>query len=131
MKRRILIVDDDADLTRLLSAVLSRDYEVFVAASGRLGLRLCLQQAPDLVLLDLKLDDMGGQEVLKAILARRSAPMVVVLSANSSLSLARRIVRLGAHDYMSKPFDMEELQEMIRAALDGRPAAGHDRCRAG
>jgi DNA-binding response OmpR family regulator len=117
MKRRILVVDDDADLTKLLAAVLSKEYEVLVAASGRQGLRLCAKHRPQLVLLDLQLPDISGMEVLKAILARHRDTAVVVLSANPALSLAREIVKMGARDYMSKPFDMAGLQAMIRAAF--------------
>jgi DNA-binding response OmpR family regulator len=119
MRQTILIVDDDADLSRLLSSVLSKEYEVLVTASGKQGLQWCAKHQPHLVLLDLELPDIAGRAVLKTILARRYHTAVVVLSANPSLSLAREIVKLGACDYMSKPFDMDELREMIRAAIDG------------
>jgi two-component system KDP operon response regulator KdpE len=118
----ILVVDDDPSLVRTLEINLrARDYDVLVARDGRTALAVVSEEEPDLVLLDLGLPDLDGVSVLRRIRAFSQVP-VVVLSARHSSDDKVEALDLGADDYLSKPFGVEELMARIRAALRHGPA---------
>ncbi len=113
----ILAVDDDPAILRTLSINLrARDYEVETARDGRSALQLALERPPDLVLLDLGLPDVDGVAVLTQLRSFSRVP-VVVLSARHESDDKVEALDLGADDYVTKPFGMEELLARIRAAL--------------
>ena len=112
---RILVVDDDAVLRSTLAIGLrAAGHEVVVAADGRTALQALREDAPDLLVLDLGLPDLSGVEVLRRLRAWSSLP-VVVLSARSESTDKVEALDLGADDYVTKPFGMEELLARIRA----------------
>jgi DNA-binding response OmpR family regulator len=122
MKPTILIIEDDTDINNLLAEILRRDgYGVAQAFSGTEGRLLFSRQAPGLVLLDLMLPGMNGEELIPLIRERGSVP-VIVLSAKGSARDKVSALRGGADDYMTKPFDADELLARVEAAL--RRAAG-------
>ena len=117
---RILVVEDEADLRQVLSYNL-RDagHEVVLAAEGRKGIDLALEQVPDLVLLDLMLPDVSGLEVCRALKSNertRDIPVVMVTARGEEID---RVVgfELGADDYVVKPFSVRELLLRLRAVL--------------
>jgi two-component system KDP operon response regulator KdpE len=113
---RVLLVDDDATLRRTLGIGLrAADHEVLVAADGRSALQALREDKPDLVVLDLGLPDLSGVEVLRRLRAWSTVP-VVVLSARAESGEKVQALDLGADDYVTKPFGMEELLARIRAA---------------
>lgn len=113
----ILIVEDEQAIRRLLKASLSSEgYSVSEAATGREGLSTATSQPPDVVILDLGLPDMDGQEVLQRLREWCSAP-VIVLTARDQESQKVQALDHGADDYMTKPFGMGELFARIRTAL--------------
>jgi len=121
----ILVVDDEPQIHRFLAPVLeAAGYAVLRAMTGAEALRLAAARSPALVLLDLGLPDIDGQEVLGKLRAFSPAP-IIVLSARDRP--AEKIAALdgGANDYVEKPFDVGELLARIRAAL--RSSLGHDR----
>ena len=113
----ILLIEDDPALRRALRTSLrSRDFEVLESASGEEAIVIAADRRPDVVLLDLGLPDLDGIEVLRRIRGFSDAP-VIVLTARDDQSEKVRSLDAGADDYVTKPFDTEELLARIRAAL--------------
>jgi two-component system KDP operon response regulator KdpE len=114
---KILVIDDEPPIRKLLSMGLtSQGYRVLEAPSGKAALAL-MEQKPDLVILDLGLPDIQGHDLLKLIRAHSESVPVVVLSSRGDESGKVQALDLGADDYVTKPFGMEELLARLRAAL--------------
>ncbi len=117
---RILVVDDEKAIRRFLDAGLKAEgYEVSVAETGGDAVDAVVLQKPDLVILDLGLPDMEGLEVIQRI-RRLSAMPILVLSARGDERGKVQALDLGADDYITKPFGMEELNARLRTALRRR-----------
>lgn len=114
---KILIVEDDAHIRRLLRATMQRaGHEVAEAADARAALALLDIEKPDVVLLDLGLPDRDGLELIGPI-RQRSAATIIVVSARDDSAEKVAALDLGADDYLTKPFDTDELLARIRATL--------------
>ncbi|WP_422061921.1 response regulator [Sphingopyxis sp.] len=114
---KILIVEDDAHIRRLLHATMQRaGHAVVEASDARQALSLLDIEKPDVVLLDLGLPDRDGLELIGPI-RQRSAATLIVVSARDDSAEKVAALDLGADDYLTKPFDTEELLARIRAAL--------------
>ncbi len=124
---RILVIDDEAQIRRFLDIGLRAEgYEVLLAANAKDGLALAATRSPDLLILDIGLPDMEGHEVL-AELRQWSQLPVLMLSVRDAESEKVRSLDLGANDYMTKPFGIQELMARLRALLRVRAtAAGQD-----
>lgn len=123
---RVLVVDDDAELVETLRRSLSgHGYDVSVADTGAAALSAMIQRPPDVLLLDLGLPDVDGIEVVRWVRARTDVP-IVVLSARHAEASKVEALTLGADDYLSKPFGMNELLARIQVALRhaARPGVG-------
>ncbi len=113
---RILIVEDEPGIVRFLERGLeAHGYQSLSADNGEDGVRLAVDETVDLVLLDIMLPGLGGQEVLKRIRARRPELPVLMLTARDSLQSKVGALDAGADDYLTKPFAFEELLARIRA----------------
>jgi len=114
LTKHILLVDDDALLRRSLAFNLEQaDYRVSTCANAEDALALIVRDRPDLVLLDIKLPDMDGMEILKILREKRPEVCVIVMTGYSTMSNAVQAMKLGAADYLSKPFTDDELMEAI------------------
>jgi two-component system KDP operon response regulator KdpE len=114
---RVLIVEDEPALLRALRINLrARGYDVRVASAGREALAEARQRPPDVVVLDLGLPDLDGTEVIRDLRGWSRAP-VIVLSGRAGSEDKIGALDAGADDYVTKPFDMEELLARLRAAL--------------
>jgi len=114
---RVLVVDDEAPIRRALQIGLrAQGYDVLIAADGRTALEACREDAPDVVLLDLGLPDRSGFEVLRALREWSTIPVVVVSARHGSTDKVDAL-DLGADDYVTKPFGMDELMARLRAAV--------------
>ena len=114
---RILIVEDEPGLRRALTINLrARNYEVVAAADGAAALAAAATEPPDLVILDLGLPDMDGTEVIEGLRGWSRVP-IIVLSARQAQGDKVVALDVGADDYMTKPFGMDELLARLRAAL--------------
>jgi two-component system KDP operon response regulator KdpE len=114
---RVLVVDDEPPIRKLLRMGLSsQGYQTLEATNGKTALEL-LEQAPDLIILDLGLPDMQGHELLKMIRARNQSVPIVILSSRSDEAGKVQALDGGADDYVTKPFGMDELLARMRAAL--------------
>ena len=118
----ILVIEDEQPIRRFLRASLTAEgYQIQEADTGEQGMRLARQQPPDLVILDLGLPDIDGQEVLRSLREWLTTP-IVVLSARGQESQKVNALDHGADDYVTKPFGVAELLARLRTAL--RHAAG-------
>lgn len=116
-ERTVLIIDDDANLREMVGMVLQSDsYNVQTEPTGRDGLDHITQSPPDLVILDVNLPDMTGFEVLKE-LRQRSKVSVLMLTGRAEMSDLVQGLDTGADDYLTKPFQSEELLARVRALL--------------
>jgi two-component system KDP operon response regulator KdpE len=114
---KVLVIDDEPPIRKLLRMGLStQGYEILEAPNGKTSLEL-LAQKPDLVILDLGLPDMQGLELLRMIRARNESVPIVVLSSRGDEDGKVQALDLGADDYVTKPFGMDELLARMRAAL--------------
>ena len=114
---RVLVIDDEPPIRKLLRMGLSaQGYHTLEAANGKVALDL-LGEAPDLVILDLGLPDTQGHDLLRTIRARNERVPIVVLSSRGDEAGKVQALDLGADDYITKPFGMDELLARIRAAL--------------
>ncbi|MDO8308721.1 MAG: response regulator [Actinomycetota bacterium] len=121
---RVLVVDDEAALARALAVNLrARGFDVDIAPTGRAALDLVSRTRPDVVVLDLGLPDLDGIEVLHGIRGWSNVP-VVVLSARSTGAEKVAALDAGADDYVTKPFEMNELLARVRAAARRGQVAG-------
>lgn len=114
---RVLVVDDDPALVRVLRIALSaKGYDVVVAATGVQGISEAALQSPDVVVLDLGLPDIDGGEVCRSVREWSDVP-IIVLSADGTEDRKVEALDRGASDYMTKPFGMNELLARLRVAL--------------
>ncbi len=120
MKRNKILVVDDEHLIRwsLEQNLKKQGYEVVTAGSGEDALRLAREEQPDLVLLDIQLPGISGIEVLEKIKDYDEEIIVIMVTAHGGLETAVNAMRLGAHDYVSKPFNLDELSIIIKKALE-------------
>ena len=114
---RVLVVDDEPPIRKLLRMGLTaQGYQILEAANAKMAIEL-LSEAPDLIILDLGLPDAQGHDLLRAIRARNESVPIVVLSSRSDEAGKVESLDLGADDYVTKPFGMDELLARMRAAL--------------
>lgn len=124
MASRILIVEDEVKIARILSIELSHEgYEVETAETGREGLEKAMNGTWDLILLDIMLPELNGIEVLRRIRATDGATPIILLTARSETPDIVSGLDLGANDYITKPFEVEELLARIRASIRSRRQA--------
>jgi len=117
MKKRVLLIDDEARVRASLKMVLEPAYEVIQAADAQEGLELFRKEAPHLVLLDVILPGTDGLSVLQTLRAEDRAAPVIMLTGTKSVKTAVDAMKFGAADYLSKPFDVEELRIIVEQAL--------------
>jgi two-component system KDP operon response regulator KdpE len=116
----ILVVDDEPQIRRFLrTSLAAQDYEVLEAETGREALDGVRRYKPDLMILDLGLPDLDGLDVITELRAHSALP-IIVLSSRDDEHVKVKALDLGADDYITKPFGMEELTARVRAALRHR-----------
>jgi two-component system, OmpR family, KDP operon response regulator KdpE len=125
MSTRILIAEDEPQMGRLLQAGLgARGYEVAIATDGQMALELVMNWQPNVLLLDLGLPNVDGLEVCRRVRSWSQLP-IIVLTVRDAEDEKVAALDLGADDYLTKPFGMQELLARIRVALrHATPAAG-------
>ena len=117
--RRILVVDDEQSMRELLAIMLRKEGFDVVAAESRAVAAAVLARAPvDLVITDVKLPDGDGIEILRHVKAASPETVVIVMTAFGTAETAVAALKLGAHDYILKPFDVDELKIVVRNALE-------------
>src|SRR5919199_355387 len=115
----ILVVDDEQGMRQLLSLVFGRaGHRVRAAENGRRALELLREEPADLIVSDVKMPDMGGIELLREARATLPDVGVVMMTAFASVDTAREAFKLGADDFIQKPFDVDELKLIVEKALE-------------
>jgi DNA-binding NtrC family response regulator len=118
-KATILVVEDEAKMRRLLELQLGEEgFSVHSSPDAETGLQLLVREKPDLVVTDLRLPGMGGLEFLQAVKRVNAALPVVVMTAYGTVESAVEAMKVGASDYVTKPFSLAELVLVIRKELD-------------
>jgi two-component system NtrC family response regulator len=114
----VLVIDDDASLRRVIEFTLHEaGYRVLTAAEGAEGLRLFALEKPPVVITDIQMPTLSGYEVLKRIKADSPGTLVIVITAFGSVERAVEAMKLGAYDYLTKPFSRDELRLVVAKAL--------------
>jgi two-component system response regulator PilR (NtrC family) len=127
-KTRVLVVDDELSMREMLSIMLGKEgHEVVTAASRSEAARVLERGAVDLIITDLRLPDGDGIEILRHVKAAAPETIVVVMTAYSTTETAVAALKLGAHDYLIKPFDVDELKIVVRNALEKRQLEDENR----
>jgi two-component system response regulator HydG len=117
--KKLLIVDDDASHRLMLKATLSSDeYKIFEAENGEVAVQMVEQDFFDLIMLDLKMQKMGGIEALKHIKKISPGIPILIMTAYASVQTAVEALKLGAFDYLIKPLDMDDVKHSINKTLD-------------
>ncbi|PLX66636.1 MAG: DNA-binding response regulator [Denitrovibrio sp.] len=117
MSKKILVIDDDPDILEVLRLLLGlENYEVTTALSGITGLSLARENNPDIIILDLNLPDIDGQQICKIIRGELNVP-ILILSARDNVSDKVVCLEYGADDYLTKPFENIELIARVKAIL--------------
>jgi len=124
----VLIIDDETDLLESLQKALHRKgFQVMTAASGAEGLALASRQMPQVIVVDLRMPEMDGLEVLAAFRQRDPDLPVVLITAFAAIHTAVAAVQQGAFDYIAKPFSNDQLEVVIRRALSHRALVEENR----
>ena len=117
-KERILIVDDEKNIVSSLTSILSDEgYEVSMAGDGIEALELIQKDPPDLVILDIWLPGMDGIEVLKTLKSYNLGVEVLIMSGHGTIDTAIKATKLGAQDFIEKPFSLDRITESIKNIL--------------
>ncbi|MGO9740678.1 MAG: sigma-54-dependent transcriptional regulator [Roseiarcus sp.] len=120
----VLVIDDDQNMRWVMRNVLSdAGFDVAEAEAGRIGLEVAARRRPQTVLLDMRMPDLGGEEVLKRLRLFDPDLPVIVVTAHGSISSAVGVTREGAFDFITKPFHNEHLVETVERAVARRPIA--------
>ena len=125
---RVLLVDDDDTFRSVMSGELSRrGYAVATRSTGRDALSEAARADVDVILLDLRLGDMNGIDVLKTLREREVPAGVIMLTGHGTIDTAIRAIRLGANDYLEKPCPMEKVEMVIRRAHEHQRLVARER----
>jgi len=126
MSTRILVIDDEPQIRKFMRISLTANgYEVIEAENAAQGIEAARSQQPDLLVLDLGLPDLDGQEVISAVRERSDVPIIVLSVRAHELDKVEALDR-GANDYIVKPFGVAEMMARVRAVLRQRAAKGNN-----
>ena len=119
MKHKILVIDDELSIRLLLENFLSQDYDVVTKSDGAEAMEWLEGNLPDLIICDIQMPNMDGYQYIKQVRNRgytKHTP-VIMLSGSEASKERIKCYRLGAQDYLTKPFNPEELEELIKKNL--------------
>jgi len=115
----ILVVDDELSMRELLEVMLTKEgYEISCAENGSKAISMIEKTDYDLLLCDIRLGDISGIEVIKALKNQNQNTVIIMISAYATTEAAVEAMNQGAYDFVPKPFDNEELKQTIKKALD-------------
>ncbi len=121
MKFTILIIDDEKNIREGLAMALEDEgYEILTAENGKVGLTIAQEEEVDLVITDLKMPEVSGEEVIKQVISKTPGVPVIVLTGHGTVETAVEAMRLGAYDFLTKPLDLDRLSLLVKRALQNR-----------
>ncbi|MCU4675971.1 EAL domain-containing protein [Catenovulum sp. 2E275] len=115
-KVKLLAIEDNLEIQEIVERILKQRFDVEVADSGELGLKLWREKQHDIILLDVMLPGMSGEQVLAKILQENPAQPVIVMTAHGTIELAEKMIIQGAADFISKPFRADQLRKVCEIA---------------
>jgi two-component system response regulator (stage 0 sporulation protein F) len=117
----MIVIDDEVGICDVLKKLFTHEgYEVWAETDPIKGLDLVRDKAPDVVLLDIKMPGMDGLDVLKRIKERDEKIAVIMITGHGALDSAMESLKLGAYDYISKPFDLAFITDLVKKCRSGR-----------
>lgn len=120
IKNKILVVDDEQGILDLFKKALSKEgCIVATALNGQDAIKMVKDEDPDLVILDIKMPGMDGLETLRYIKKMNKKIIILMLTAYGTLDSAKEALKLGAHDYITKPFKLDYIKEVIKENING------------
>src|SRR3989338_6601712 len=119
-KHAVLVIDDETNMLKTYKAILKKSYEITTINNGPEALEMLKRENFSLVLLDVMMPDMNGIEVLKKIKELDKNIEVVMITGVKDIKMAVQAIKLGAYDYITKPFEIEDLLSVISKALERR-----------
>lgn len=121
MKFTILVIDDEKNIREGLSMALEDEgYDVITAEDGKKGLEKALYDSVDLIITDLRMPLISGEEILKKVVTELPSIPVIVLTGHGTVELAVEAMRIGAYDFLTKPLDLDRLFRLVKRALENR-----------
>jgi DNA-binding NtrC family response regulator len=125
---KILLAEDEANLAQILSNFLTgRGFQVYAVGDGRAAIEALRTEAYDVALLDIVMPEMDGLEVLRQVREESDPPEIIIITGNGTIETAISAMKLGAYDYMSKPYRMAEIDVLVRRAWEKRQLARENR----
>ena len=116
-RTRILVADDEEGIRESLNLILGDDYDLEFARDGEETLKKLSNNGFELALVDIKMPKLDGLEVIKRAKAAGNQTPILILTAYQSVELAKEAVKLGAHNYLPKPFERQQILSAVRGAL--------------
>ncbi len=116
--KHLLIIDDELGTRESLRMIFNRDYRVTVVSSGKAGMDVLVKDRPDLILLDVLLDDFNGMDLLREVRSRYVNLPVIIVSAVTAVPKVVEAIQNGAYDYIAKPFDVADIMRLVKRALE-------------
>ena len=118
MKKKVLVIDDELSLCEVIKDFLdSLGYQTYMAIDAIQGLEMIEREKPDVVLLDILMPEVSGLECLQRIKKSRPNTIVIIISGMQDEELAKSAIRHGAYDYITKPFDLDFLENNLLARI--------------
>ena len=118
--RSVLIVDDEIGVRESLKIILNKDYEVSLARNAEEAFSKIKEHSPDVILLDITLPDLDGLKVLERIKRNDPNIIVIMITGAETVNTAVEAMKLGAYDYVTKPFDIDQLRLIITRSLTAK-----------
>ncbi len=123
-RRRVLVIDNEDDARRLCEELLAGEgYEVYSATDTLSGLEMVKNLKPDMVIMDLHLPEINGIEGLRRIKSLKEETLTVLVTGRGTMETVKEAMRHGAYDYITKPFDVELVKEVVNEGLKTAPIA--------
>ncbi|MBI5237322.1 MAG: response regulator [Deltaproteobacteria bacterium] len=121
-RRRVLVIDNEDDARRLCEEILTGEgYEVYFAADTSSGLEMVKNLKPHMVIMDLHLPEINGIEGLRRIKNLKEETLTILVTSRGTMDTVKEAMRHGAYDYITKPFDIELMKEVINEGLKTAP----------
>jgi len=118
---KIIIIDDEKDMCKVLALIFKTEgYDVATESNSAKGLDLVMKESPDCVLLDIRMPKVNGIELLHKIKEYNKKLPVIMMTAEGSVTTTAQSIRLGAYDYIIKPFDTEFIKNMVKKCIESK-----------
>ncbi len=126
MQHKILIVDDEDHIRFVIKEAFSHAYQVFTASEGLAAVEIIKKERPTLVFLDIKMPGISGLEVLRLVKEAGLSPVIWMLTGEEDLDIALTTLNMGASGYLTKPFDIKKIRDIVLNVIVDSQKEQHD-----